>query len=455
MGRLNPHHENKIQGKNRDREGWKLKKSQRGGKVWEILARKRRRRGRAERRRLRQSKRRNRARAQGQEIAVATHNVRTMAVDGTHGVGRALDVLSMYDRLGCDIIGLQETRRSGHSAFSQAGYLVYCSGEYGGENGGKKGQGGVGLAVRNSITRAARPPEFISDRLLKVTLELRGRAKAVTFVVGYAPTETQNANNKHAFWTSLDRVVEKVPKHEQLFVLMDANACTGRREKGQVGSKDSKILGAYGRDTLNDNGELLLSYANNHDLALVNTFFSTPEGGVSHTFNGRGKKRIDYILTRQRDRKFVRNVTVHPQPSFLPISDHNIVSAPVKLLGHFARNHRLRASGKPPVDRRRLGTDPPLRQEMATAVGRHLRANLPGDSSVDDVEAAFAAAIMRTAELVIPPQERKRTGRGWSGDARTEAELQAATDAMHTACRRLKMDTRDAQLRRAVRKACN
>ena len=60
---------------------------------------------------------------------------------------------------------------------------VYCSGECGGENGGKKGQGGVGLAVRNSITRAARPPEFISDRLLKVTLGLRGRAKAVTFVV--------------------------------------------------------------------------------------------------------------------------------------------------------------------------------------------------------------------------------------------------------------------------------
>ena len=71
----------------------------------------------------------------------------------------------------------------------------------GGENGGKKGQGGVGLAVRTSIRRAARPLEFISDRLLKVTLELRGRAKAVTFVAPYAPTETQNADKKHAFWT--------------------------------------------------------------------------------------------------------------------------------------------------------------------------------------------------------------------------------------------------------------
>ena len=134
---------------------------------------------------------------------------------------------------------------------------MHCSGECGGENDGKKGQGGVGLAVRTSITCVARPPDFISDRLLKVTLELRGRAKAVTFFVAYAPPETQNASNKSAFWTSLDRAVEEVSRHERLFMLMDANARTERREKGQVGSKDSKILGAYGLDTLNNNGELL------------------------------------------------------------------------------------------------------------------------------------------------------------------------------------------------------
>ena len=200
-------------------------------------------------------------------------------MDGTYGVGRALDDWSVYDRLGCDVIGLQETRRSRHSAFSQAGYLVYRSGEYGGKSGGKNGQGGVRLAVRTSFTRAARPLQFISDRLLKVTLELRVEPRPLHFFVAYAPTETQDASNSRAFWTSLDRAVKKVPKHEQLFVLIDANARTGRSEKGQVGSKDSKIIGAYGRDTLNDNGELLLSFANNHDLALVNSFFSTPKSG--------------------------------------------------------------------------------------------------------------------------------------------------------------------------------
>ena len=140
----------------------------------------------------------------------------------------------------------------------------------------KGSQGGVGLAVRKSISRAeARPPDFISDRLLKAKLELCGRARAVTFVVGYAPTDTQSLGKNNAFWTALERVVGEVSEHEQLFVLMDANARTGRRGGGKLGSEECKELGAYGRDNLNDNGERLLSFSANHELALLNTFFST------------------------------------------------------------------------------------------------------------------------------------------------------------------------------------
>ena len=64
------------------------------------------------------------------------------------------------------------------------------------------------------------------------------------------------------------------------------------------------------------------------------------------------------------------------------------------------------------MDRRRLATDPQLLQEVATAVGRPLRANPPGDSSVDDVDAAFAAAIMRTAELVTRARSEWRRPNG-------------------------------------------
>ena len=54
-------------------------------------------------------------------------------------------------------------------------------------------------------------------------------------------------------------------------------------------SNDREILGAYGRGTLNDNGELLLSFANNHDVVLVNTFFKTPKGAYHITSTGEAK----------------------------------------------------------------------------------------------------------------------------------------------------------------------
>ena len=43
-------------------------------------------------------------------------------MDWKHGVGRAAEVLDVYQEMGRDIIGLQETRRSGQSALLQDGY---------------------------------------------------------------------------------------------------------------------------------------------------------------------------------------------------------------------------------------------------------------------------------------------------------------------------------------------
>ena len=55
------------------------------------------------------------------------------------------------------------------------------------------------------------------------------------FLVRYVLTYTQSVGKRHAFWTALERVVKEIPEHEQLFVLMDANASTGRRGGGSWG----------------------------------------------------------------------------------------------------------------------------------------------------------------------------------------------------------------------------
>ena len=105
---------------------------------------------------------------------------------------------------------------------------------------------------------------------------------------------------------ALNCTVAPVRAREYVFVLTDANARTGKRGEGG-GEADSKMLGAYGRDKLNENGELLLDFAEDNKLALLNTFFRTPKSCVSYTSQSnnrisKGQARLDYILTKQTDR---------------------------------------------------------------------------------------------------------------------------------------------------------
>ena len=139
-------------------------------------------------------------------MVVATYNVRTLAVKGRNGYGHSECVLAKARQLGCDFIGLQETRRAGKTEFSAAGYRVFCSGQE--EMKGKQGLYGVGLAVKETICRkSVYTHQLIDERLMSMRFELTGESTAVNLVVAYAPTEANlNTQLKEDFWK----------KHQQL-----------------------------------------------------------------------------------------------------------------------------------------------------------------------------------------------------------------------------------------------
>ena len=224
------------------------------------------------------------ARSRAGEPVVGTCNVRTLAFKGTNGIGHAEVMLKTCEDASCDIIGLQEVKRNGQSAFTAAGYVVFCSGANG-RKCEKWRNHGVGLAVRESIVagmdKGGVAVECISARLMKVRIRLKRKSNGVSFIVGYAPTLDKSTNEKDYFWSSLDEVVNGVPSRDHLLLLMDANARTGMRG---IGWTNSKVLGAYGRDELNDNGERLLTHATDNKLALTNTHYATPARGISYTF---------------------------------------------------------------------------------------------------------------------------------------------------------------------------
>ena len=157
--------------------------------------------------------------------------------------------------------------------------------------------------------------ECISARLLKAQISIE--LNSVTSVVAYAPTEETPEGQKAKYMAALNCTVVSVPAREYVFVLTDANARIGKRVEGGE-EADSKVLGGYGRDVLNENGKLLLGLAEGNKLVLLKTIFCTPKSGVSYTFQSvnrsKGQARLDYILTKQADSRLICCVNVHRSP---------------------------------------------------------------------------------------------------------------------------------------------
>ena len=395
-------------------------------------ARKKRRRRRRIRRAAHKNRTDARASSKAGELVVGTYNVRTLAFKGTNGIGPAGVILKTCENAGCDIIGLQVVGRDGQSAFTAAGNVVFCSGTDGGKY-EKKGNHGVGLVVRESIVagmdKGDVAVECISARLMKVCIQLKGKSNGVSFIVGYAPTLNKSTSENEYFWNSLDEVVKEVPSRDHLLVLMDANARTG--VKG-IEWTDSKVFGAYGRDELNDNGERLLTHATDKKLALLNTYYATPARGISYTFQspnqGKAQYRLDYILTRQVDRRLVRSITVRTPPRENAESDHNLVIANIRLLIRIVPNRpKIVINNRRAIELPRLMADPHLRMNLQSAIASNLASPTPGTNagSVDDMASMLTETLMSNAADIAPPIRRKQVPRGWCATEETRAELNA------------------------------
>ena len=111
-----------------------------------------------------------RARSRLDEFTFGTFDIRTAVVNGVDGIGHIDTLMKFWAAKGCDVIGLQETKRDGTSEIVPTGYHVNFSGDCSRAK-GKKGQHGVRLAIKEIVKKAGKDSiaiECISARLLKV-----------------------------------------------------------------------------------------------------------------------------------------------------------------------------------------------------------------------------------------------------------------------------------------------
>lgn len=109
-------------------------------------------------------------------------------------------------------------------------------------------------------------PAFINNRKIE-----RTHSRSVL------PTEHADESDKWYFGPCSTLWWRKHPRR--------TNSGCERPDLGERKLVEVKVIGARGRDVLNDNGTLPLSFAEERKLIAINTCYSPLEGAQSHTFD--------------------------------------------------------------------------------------------------------------------------------------------------------------------------
>ena len=180
---------------------------------------------------------------------------------------------------------------------------------------------------------------------------------------------------------------------------------------------------------------------------------------MSYTFQSanrsKGQSRLDYILTKQADRRPIRCVNVRRPPLEAPESDHNLVYAKVRIPRRSAPNRRKRDITKETpklADLRRLMTDPNLRFQVANAMVDALPP-IPDGTCISDIATDMAEVMLSTATELVPCSKRPRGAQGWCAGPGVEAEMSAAWQQREEARRYLRAEPHNSNLRKAVKMA--
>ena len=126
------------------------------------------------------------------------------------------------------------------------------------------------------------------------------------------------------------------PRTDKLILMRDFNARVGRDyEKWQ------SVIGRHGIGKCNTNGELLLALCSEFELLLTNTVFKQREEHKTSWMHPRSKHwhLIDYIITRQRDRKDVHSTRTMRGANCL--TDHQLLRSKIA----FALRSKRRKQG--------------------------------------------------------------------------------------------------------------
>lgn len=322
------------------------------------------------------------------ELRFGTWNVRSLFAKG-----KLQNLIEEAEALKMDLFGICETRWDGVGDTRIDGWRFMWSG-------GDVHAHGVGILMRDSVSRSVKGFWPVSKRVMMVKLSAKPIDICVLQV--YAPTTDHSDEEVEEFYGDVARALKQVKSGEVVFVMGDLNAKVGS-------SSIDGIVGQFGLGYKNDRGARLVEFCEEHDMVITNTHFKQPARRL-YTWKSPGdlhRNQIDYIIVNGRYKNAVKNVRTYPGADIY--SDHNPVVADVCICLKKIK------SSKPQSLRCDVAAlrDKQMRDRFTVAVDNKFSMLaepvevVDKATSTEDQWSSFKATILEAAEDVLPKKRRE------------------------------------------------
>ena len=230
------------------------------------------------------------------------------------------ELVKEFESAKLDVIIITETKQKGKNLTKiNNNHILINSGI---EQINERAKAGVACIINKKYEDYLDEWNAVNERILTITLKFVNEKKVITIIGVYGPNEDDTKLNKDKFWEQLVEETEKAKG--DVYIIGDFNSRVGNNINNY-----ETIIGRFGEDFRNGNGERMLNFCRICDLIICNTFF---EHKNIHKFTreqpSRGEKSIiDYIVVPRSQRSKLKDVRVRRSHEIG--SDHYLLIAEI------------------------------------------------------------------------------------------------------------------------------
>lgn len=173
-------------------------------------------------------------------------NIGTWNIQGI--AGKIELIAKEAKNLNMEIIALTETKKKGSGTDIIGDYIHI----YSGVPKDHRAKRGVSLLINKKWKNKITNWEPINENILKISLNV---FQTDIIIAVYALSDDQPVTKKDKFFAELDVVISDIESSREVILLGDFNGRTGRH-------KNSKVVGPFGEEAVNDNGQRLIDIMN-------------------------------------------------------------------------------------------------------------------------------------------------------------------------------------------------